>query len=257
MRDCTLSWRPRGSRRPPRSSTSTVRSITRPSHSTRERVRRVCRLGRDQWFWEIVSHDPLTLESYCGDALFLLRADPVLSVLDAMQSACTNQPNAVLGETIPIKRALFNTTTIGTATATASATATTSPSQTSGNTVPATTSATVTPTSTTVPASVDKKSSGLSSGAAAGVGVGCGIIAIAMIGLAWFFFRRRAARRQSAPPGYEYGESKPALLSSPVAEDQYPHAQQLGSTEVHEIDSSSGGQGAWTGTNELDGRPLK
>ncbi|KAK4945496.1 hypothetical protein LTR10_015392 [Elasticomyces elasticus] len=200
--------------------------------------------------------------------------------LNAMQSACTSQPDITLGETVFIERELFNTTTVGTATATATATGTgagTASPQTSA-TVPTTSASATsssTPASSSIPATqLDNKSSGLSTGAAAGIGVGCSIAVIALIaGLAWFFLSpKRRARRHAVAAGSEFGDIKTPFADqyghaqqsgstevqgkTPFA-DQYKHAQQLGGTEVHEIDSTQGGKAWLGGINELDGRPMK
>ncbi|KAI1610148.1 hypothetical protein EDD36DRAFT_421237 [Exophiala viscosa] len=207
--------------------------------------------------YEYCSINDTAFTEYAGTCASCLQAGTGSVVLgnflNAMQSACTSQPDATLGETVPIKRELFNTTTVGTATATA----TTSSSQTSA--AVATTSSSTTPSSSSSSASSssaaaqsENKSSGLSTGAAAGIGVGCAIVAIALLGgLAWFFLSaKRRSRRQAATEGSDFADTKTPFVT------EYGHAQQLGSTEVHEIDSTHGGE-SWTNTNELDGRPTK
>ncbi|KAI1629066.1 hypothetical protein EDD37DRAFT_644837 [Exophiala viscosa] len=207
--------------------------------------------------YEYCSINDTAFTEYAGTCASCLQAGTGSVVLgnflNAMQSACTSQPDATLGETVPIKRELFNTTTVGTATATA----TTSSSQTSA--AVATTSSSTTSSSSSSSASSssavaqsENKSSGLSTGAAAGIGVGCAIVAIALLGgLAWFFLSaKRRSRRQAATEGSDFADTKTPFVT------EYGHAQQLGSTEVHEIDSTHGGE-SWTNTNELDGRPIK
>jgi len=180
--------------------------------------------------------------------------------LDAMQSACESQPDATLGETVPLKRELFNTTTVGTSTgaiATASSTfvSTTGTQATSTSPSPSPSSSSSSTTGVSAPAGQTAASnhSGLSTGAAAGVGVACGLGAITIIGaLGWFMLtrRRRNNDRNQKVNGLDLNETKAALSSPYLGTAQ---AQQLGSSEVYEIGSTLDTDSR---TNELDGRPV-
>ena len=179
--------------------------------------------------------------------------------LNTMQSACDKQPDASLGETVPLQRQLFDTATVGTATTSASSTsAATSSTSSAVTTIAATTSSASSSSSSTSSATAapatSQKSSGLSSGAAAGIGIGCAALAIAVVGgLAWFIIRRR---RQNTPPPHDdhpYQDSKATPVSNTPVTPVPAYAQQLGSQEVHEMDTRQSTQ--WT--SELDGRPVQ
>ncbi|KAJ9494439.1 hypothetical protein LTR99_010796 [Exophiala xenobiotica] len=190
--------------------------------------------------------------------------------LSAMKSGCDTQPNATEGQTIALQRDIFDTATVATGTATQ--TTSTSAAQTSGGTQSTattttsssssgTTSSSAT-TSSTIPAGAPEptsSSSGLSGGAAAGIGIGCGLASIGAVGaLAWFILRRRRNRRTMASRS-DYVDTKAAYAATPYQQmpsPNDPYAQQIGGSEVHEIDSS-GTKGGAPMTNELDGRPMR
>ncbi|KAK7892243.1 hypothetical protein LTR67_007339 [Exophiala xenobiotica] len=190
--------------------------------------------------------------------------------LSAMKSGCDTQPNATEGQTIALQRDVFDTATVATGTATQ--TTSTAAAQTSGgiqSTATTTTSSSSSGTtsssantSSTIPAGAPEpttSSSGLSGGAAAGIGIGCGLASIGAVGaLAWFILRRRRNRRTMASRS-DYVDTKTAYAATPyqqMSSPNYPYAQHIGGSEVHEIDSS-GTKGGATMTNELDGRPMR
>ncbi|KIX02960.1 uncharacterized protein Z518_06510 [Rhinocladiella mackenziei CBS 650.93] len=186
--------------------------------------------------------------------------------LNAMQSACDSKPDATLGEMVPLQRELFDTTTVNPSAATsmstssASAPASTSVSESASateSTFSATTAAASSSSTTTAAPTSD--SSGISAGAAAGIGVSCGLGAIAIIGgLFWFILTRARRRNQRNKSGCDFKDAKemPSPLYEPLTRTALnrAYAQQLASSEVHEIDST---QNVKVWSNELDGRPVR
>ncbi|OCT44266.1 hypothetical protein CLCR_05991 [Cladophialophora carrionii] len=213
-----------------------------------------------------------TYASTCASCLLSDEGSVVLgNFLNTLQSACDNQPDASLGETIPLQRALFDTATVGTATATSTADSSTISATTSSASSDRATTGTVSTASgsaKTPPPAADpintgasaqetsqSSSPGISPGAAAGIGIGCGLGAIALAaGLGWFFLNRRRRLRRGLSPAntFQYQESKSALLSVSPPQPVPLYAQQLASRELHEMD----GKQSKTWTSELDGRPV-
>ncbi|KAL6242512.1 hypothetical protein RBB50_010652 [Rhinocladiella similis] len=190
--------------------------------------------------------------------------------LNAMKAGCDNKPNATFGQAISLKRDLFDTATVDSSTTTgtlppsittgsASSKASSSPSSsaTSASEGSSSTKAADAASATQASPSPSSASSSLSGGAAAGIGVGCGLAAIAAVGaLGWFIVRRRRSRRAMAASS-DFVDSKRAYMTPPYRHISTPNpgyppnAQQIGGSEVHEIDSGQVKSGT-TSRTELE-----
>ncbi|KAE8136571.1 hypothetical protein BDV38DRAFT_249281 [Aspergillus pseudotamarii] len=141
---------------------------------------------------------------YAADCATCLRSKSGSVILgnfmDNMDSACETKPNASAGETITLRRPLFDLSTA-----------------TSTNTATSSSSATATATGNDG-GNRDATSSGLSTGAKAGIGVGVGVGGLIILGAAaWLLLARR--KRGTAQGGAHQYE--PPLEQGPASEVSY------------------------------------
>ncbi|KAK6373693.1 hypothetical protein LTS17_008186 [Exophiala oligosperma] len=185
--------------------------------------------------------------------------------LNAMKAGCDTKPNATLGQTISLQRDLFDTAagtlppTISAGIASISSSPSSSATGASGSSGSASGNGADPTSGGTTPASPSPSSSsstGLSGGAAAGIGVGCGLAAIASVGaLGVFVIRRRRSRRAMASSS-DFVDPKRSYMASPYHQQQHmpdgQYIQQIGGSEVHEIDSGQQVETGATSRTELE-----
>ena len=220
----------------------------------------------------------------CASCLLSRSGSVVLgNFLMQMKSGCDTQASAQDGNTIPIQRQLFDTSTVALAslpasislssstTSAASSTSATGDSSTTASSTESSSEPTSSSDSAGAPVTASESSSGLSSGAAAGIGVGCGLGALALgVAAFWYYRRRRKTARaarsmQDQPPHYDnqppsnqtYNHDNKPLPDPSSAESYgYERYEIGGHDQPSEMDTTGPMSSAGTYATELDSRSV-